>query len=439
MPRHRPSISRPATLALALFATGVGGGLHAQGLPIAPKITPNLPGTGDEGGAELPGLEMLVEGSILKGILIPQYDELRRLSSTLRAEKLVLVDRDTIDATRARIEFYHPDESLRGSIDLESARLTQQSILRSDQQVVLQAEDFEATGSGLVYEIRGSRGVLLGPALARFSTDRLTAMNFRPHALAAGSLMLVAAPLAAHPPGTLDATQLEGLNRLAVSAAPAAAEAAADAAANVEKAEADATQADQSLDAFLRRAAVELPAGEAPDLTSAVPDPELPPVRLPAEVRAEGGIFFDSESGILTFLRKVEFTHPQFTLRGADEVKVFVEKKKTQPPPAGPDGAQAEEELEFGDPTKIIATGALVVERKATGPDGRDVKASGRQMVYDLKNGELIIRGGQPWILSDSANGRVIDPDGYIRINVKTGDASFVGRSKAFVETDRPR
>lgn len=421
----------------SLLALGIGGNAHSQGLPIAPKITPSLPG--DEDGAELPGLEMLVEGSILKHILIPQYDAEHRLTSTLRARQLVLVDRNTIDASRARIEFYHPDESLRAAIDLEDARLTNQSILRTERNVVLAAEDFSATGTGLVYQIRGSRGILLGPATAQFQTDRFTAMNLRAPAIAASSLMLVAAPLPAEPSAALDADQIRGLDRLAVSNADDAEAAATQAAANLEKAEADSTQADVSLDTFLRRAAVELPEGETPDLTSEVPAPEKPPIKLPATVKADGGIYFDAEAGLLTFLKNVSFDHPQFSLQGADEVKVFVDKKKSTQAPAGQEKDKEEGDLEFGDPTKIIATGAVVVERKTSPTDPRSVKASGRQMVYDLTNGELIIRGGQPWVLSDSANGRILDPNGYIRINLKTGDASFVGRSQAFVETDKPR
>lgn len=439
MPHSRPLREIPAVVLHGLLALGISGPLLAQGLPIAPKLTPDLPGTGEDTANDLPGLEMLVEGSILRHILIPQYNAEHRLTSTLQAKQLVLVDRNTIDATDARIEFYHPDETLRASIDLEDASLTNQSILRTDRKVVLSSDDFEATGQGLVYLVRSNRGILLGPAVGRFQTDRFSAMNLRPKALAAGTLMLVSAPLQGEPQPALDAEQIQGLDRLAVSNADDAEAAATQATADLEKAEADSAQADVSLDSFLRRAAVELPEGKTPDLTSEVPAPEKPPIKLPATVEADGGIYFDAEAGLLTFLKNVRFDHPQFSLQGAEEVKVFVDKKEKPAAEAGEDEKPKDGDLEFGDPTKIIATGAVVVERKKSATDTRSVKASGRQMVYDLTNGELIIRGGQPWVLSDSANGRIIDPNGYIRINLKSGDASFVGRSQAFVETDRPR
>ena len=141
----------------------------------------------------------------------------------------------------------------------------------------------------------------------------------------------------------------------------------------------------------------------------------------------------------MIFLEGVEIDHPEFTLTGADEVKVFMEKDA-----APKDKAEAEEEgqkkddgmlgqAEFGDPTRIVATGAVLVERIDPG-DGRKVKASGRQMVLDLKTNELIIRGGEPWIISPEMNARMVDPNGYFMMNMETGDASAVGRIKALVE-----
>jgi hypothetical protein len=132
--------------------------------------------------------------------------------------------------------------------------------------------------------------------------------------------------------------------------------------------------------------------------------------------------------------------HPEFTLSGADEVKVFMEPKNVEPEKDSKTPAPAEDSdnpaAEFGDPRRVVATGQVVIERKATAPDAKALKASGRQMVMDLKTQEVIIRGGQPWILSDAASGRITDPDGYIMINIKTGDASFVGASQGVIDLE---
>jgi hypothetical protein len=275
-------------------------------------------------------------------------------------------------------------------------------------------------------------------------------MNPRPtrRFAATGVALMAASALSAQEDAILTEQELQGLDRLAVSQASIAEEAEARADGQIEQAEALGKGADESLRDFLKVAAVEMEDGKKPDLTKKVPDPEIEKqIKLPASIEARKGIFFDSETGILIFLEDVDIDHPDFTLTGADEVKVFMEKEQTPPPDPNPDGAgptppkpQNEKgdllgEAEFGDPTRIVATGAVVVEQKGE----KKAKASGRQMVMDLRTNELIIRGGEPWIISDTANGRVVDPNGYIMINLKSGDASFVGDSRGFIELDKDR
>lgn len=410
------------------FPAAVG----AQGL--------NLDGAGDEEDNDLPAMEMLVEGSILQKILLPQYDEQHHLSSVLRADKLVLVDDETIDAEAVRIEFYHPDRSLKAGIDLKTARLHDQRLLRSSDPVTLASDDFTATGTGIVYEIDRSRGFLHGPATARTLIDTRTSMNMpRPRHFGAAGLALVAAgALNAQEPETLSDQEMQGLDRLAGSQEHLADEATEAADVQIETTETLAGEADASLKDFLAKAAVEMKEGPTPDLTSKVPDPEVEKeFKLPASIQAKKGIFFDSESGVLVFLESVDIDHPEFTLTGADEVKVFMEQDESSPDDEDEKENGVLADAKFGDPARIVATGTVVVERKKLQPGDKAAKASGRQMVMDLNSNELIIRGGQPWIISDTANGRVVDPKGYIMINLESGDASFVGDAKGFIEIDK--
>jgi len=434
---------RPPLVVPLLAAALAGGPLAAQGLGFGAGRDQD-----ETDGSGLPGIEMLMEGSILQQVLIPQYDADKRLASTLEAGRLVLTDRQTIDAREVRISFFHPDRSPKARIELLQARLIDQKLLRSKQQVTLESGDLSASGTGLVYEIESARGFLLGPAEARAMIDTRTAMNtrrtFRP---LAGFALMAAAGLHAQPPGTLSESQAEGLDRLAVSQRPAAESAAREAKASLATTDEESAAAGRTLERFLERAAIELPAGDTPDLTAKVPAPEEATAKEPATIQAKDGIYFDSQAGLLVFLREVDIDHPEFTLRGADEVKVFLEREEEAEPDDQPDQPDEEEsaaddgellaEADFGDPSKIVATGTVVVERKALEPGDRKAKASGRQMVYDLSSDELIIRGGEPWIQSDTANGYVVDPNGYIRINLKTGDASFVGDSRGFIETSR--
>ena len=388
----------------------------------------------------LPGMEMLVDGSILEKVLVPRYNEEHRLVSTLRAEKLVLVHEKQIDATRARIEFYDKQETLSGGIDLETAILTNGNMLRSTDPVELRATDMIAHGSGLIFQLDKSRGLLMGPAAARMLISQEpieTSMNTRsPLLSAAGALMLASTTVQAEAdPNRLSAEEITGLDRLAVSSAAEIEEKKEGEAAEMEANETQVAQAGDSLAKFLKKAALELPAGDPADLTRQVPGPDLPPLKLPATVSAKDGIFFDSTKGVLILMKDVEFDHPQFSLQGADEVKVFF----TKPAPSKGDAQKTEGDLDiqFGEPSKVTAVGQLVLEKKVAKPGDKRAKASGRQMIYDVENDIFIIRGGRPWVISDTASGYVTDPNGYIRVNVKTGDASFVGDSKAFLDAEK--
>ncbi|MEM1084524.1 MAG: hypothetical protein AAGI48_10455 [Verrucomicrobiota bacterium] len=391
---------------------------------------------------DLAAMQLLREGSILKKVMIPQYDEQSRLSSLLRAAQLTMVHKGLINAETLQVEFFNPDRSPKASIDMETATLIDQKILRSNEAVAIISEDLHAKGTGLIYELEKSRGFLKGPAEARTKIDQRTSMNTNSiHRVAiAGAMLGATVTLQAEGVSKLDEQQIEGLNQLAVSKEADAQAAADEAAESLERAEKESKQAEATLDDFLRKAALKKVEGRMPDLTTKVPDPETLNIKLPATFSADEGIYFDSEAGLLVFLKNVVAKHPEFTMVGADEVKVFFAEKEEEagkPAEKEEDADKLMGDAEFGDPSKIIATGTIVIEKIKTDADDKMAKASGRQVVFDFETNELIIRGGEPWVISDTASGRVVDPNGYIRVNVETGDASFVGTAKGLIEADR--
>lgn len=435
-----PSIRlRPWLAALSLgLATSVG----------AQMINPLNGSEEEEEDEGLPAMKMLIEGSILQGVTMPQYDESKLLTSVMRAAKLTMINEDLINAESLRIEFYNPDRSPKGRIDLETASVEDQKILRSTDPVSLVSDELNLTGTGLVYELEKSRGFLHGPANATTRIDTRTSMKSNPkqRSVIAGAMIAAAASAPAEGLDKLDDQQLKGLDHLAASKKTEAEAAAKEAEASIEKSTEQSDKADETLGKFLRDAAINVPNGAIPDLKTKVPDPEEQSTKQTASFSAEDGIYFDSEAGLLVFLKNVKATHPEFTLTGADEVKVFLDKQpKKEGENKGPEKVDEEEAgkllggAKFGDPSKIIATGTIVVEKIKTKPGDKSAKASGRQIVYDFKTNEVILRGGQPWIISDTASGRVVDPNGYIRINVETGDASFVGNAEGFIDAGKPK
>ena len=387
----------------------------------------------------LPAMKMLLDGSILQGVTMPQYDESRRLTSVLRADRLTLIHKGLIDAETLRIDFFNPDRSPKGRIDLATAQLEDQKIIRSSDSVSLVSDELNLKGTGLVYEISQSRGFLHGPAQATTFIDTRTSMKStsKQRSIIAGAMIAATASAPAEGLEKLDDQQLKGLDHLAASKQTEAAAAAEESEKSIENSDTQSKEADETLGEFLRDAAIDVPSGQIPDLKSKVPDPEGVTIKQPATITADDGIYFDSEAGLLVFLKNVKATHPEFTLTGADEVKVFLDKK--EPKKGETEGLEKVDEKEadellggakFGDPSKVVATGTLVIEKIKTKPGDKSAKASGRQLVYNIKTNEVILRGGQPWIISDSVSGRVVDPDGYIRMNVETGNGETVGKTE---------
>ena len=107
-------------------------------------------------------------------------------------------------------------------------------------------------------------------------------------------------------------------------------------------------------------------------------------------------MYFDAEEGVLVYLGNVRVADPRFALSGADQLKIFFEKKagdeKDTNAKAKP-GATAN----FGEVERLVAEGAVVIDQKSV--NGEDpVKASGRVLTYNVGSGEIIIHGGFPWV-----------------------------------------
>jgi lipopolysaccharide export system protein LptA len=168
-----------------------------------------------------------------------------------------------------------------------------------------------------------------------------------------------------------------------------------------------------------------------------VPRPDIQPDPAKTRITSDDGAFFDSKNGLLIFLKNVVVRDPRFQLSGADEVKVFFEPKEAAKPAAKPADAPTAKpvpvpakkddnpmgDASFGKPSRMVATGTVVVDYKSNDPAEPPLKASARTLVYDLVKKEIILRGGSPWVLRDGQLSSVPGNDAYIVIQK---DGSFV-------------
>ncbi len=118
---------------------------------------------------------MLPDGSKLKGVMLPRYDENQRLTSVLKSKTMTLVSADQIAGEIVSVELFNPDQSPKARIDLISATFYQEKgFIRASEPVEIKSDQMTANGSGLYYSFAGGKGFLLGPVT---TTLKLTPRN----------------------------------------------------------------------------------------------------------------------------------------------------------------------------------------------------------------------------------------------------------------------
>ena len=179
-------------------------------------------------------------------------------------------------------------------------------------------------------------------------------------------------------------------------------------------------------------------------------------------MECDGGIYFDTDTGILAYLKNIRLTEPRFKMSCSDELKVFLDKKTDKKPNKKTDSKTGKtEKLEkkaplvkthkkepkktnedelansFGDLKRIVAIGKVRVVRKDE--KGQTYIATAETASYNAKTGDMILRGNKPriqvgphqFIQSES-------PGKYIKIE-KTGKFIIEGKATTVIETAQPK
>ena len=125
--------------------------------------------TDDATRAKIPAIALLPNGSQLKGVMLPRYNEKRQQVGVLKAELMTLINAGQVDATQVTIEFFNPDQTPRGRIDLVKATFYQQKgLVVTTDPVEIKSDRMTASGSALHYSITSGKGILSGPGTTTF-------------------------------------------------------------------------------------------------------------------------------------------------------------------------------------------------------------------------------------------------------------------------------
>jgi lipopolysaccharide export system protein LptA len=375
-------------------------------------------------------ISLLPDGSVLKGVLLPRYDEERNLVGDLKAETMTLIDSKRVQGENVLIRFYNPDRSLRGKVHLDNALFDQEkSRLSANEPVRITTDRLVARGSGLVYAFQGGEGFLRGPVTTWISAPpTATSMNANPlHTAALFALCLAQAPLIAAPPAFVTEEEIAALKAEAASVKPEADKITASAEANLTESVAKGDEASTAALAFIKTSEIKAIAAEATEKEPEAKPLEVKPGPDDTLITCEGGMYFDADEGVLVYLKNVKVTDPRFNLVAGGQLKVFFDKKpeKKKPGDTEKKGETQAGPANFGDVKKLVAEGAVVIDQKGVG--GKDpVKASGSILTYDVPEGEIIIHGGYPWVKQGTYYARAMEPNLTLRL-LNSGSFSTQG------------
>ena len=388
-------------------------------------------------------VSLLPDGSVLKGVLLPRYDAERNLVGDLKAETMTLIDSERVQGENVLIRFFNPDRSLRGKIALKNALFDQvKSRLSAKEPVKITTDRLVANGTGLVYAFQNGEGFLRGPANTWISAPPTTAMNTNPLANAALiALCLAPSPLIAVPPAYVSDDELAAITAQAVSVGSVTEKLNASAQTALTEDIRNGDKASAAALTFINTSDLKAGTTAEPEERAEAKPLEIKPGPDDTLITCDGGMYFDADEGVLVYLKNVTVKDPRFDLKGADQLKVFFEKKpedkkpedKTpdskQPDGKQPDGKKPKKAsgamANFGDVSKLIAEGAVVLNQKSV--DGKaPVQASGRVLTYDIPTGEIIIHGGYPWVKQDTYFARAKQPDLTLRL-LNSGSFSTQG------------
>lgn len=113
---------------------------------------------------KLPAVGLLPDGSQLRGVVLPRYDEHRNLVGVLKAEAMTLVNDEQVAGKKIVIEFFNLDHSSRGRAELQNATLYQmKSLLEAKEPIVIGENRIVTCGTGLIYAFDKGEGFIFGP------------------------------------------------------------------------------------------------------------------------------------------------------------------------------------------------------------------------------------------------------------------------------------
>ena len=402
-----------------------------------------------------PVSSLLPDGSQLHGVVIPRHNERYQLVNSLMADVVTLVNDEIIAGEHVTIDFYDNLGSRNARIKLQRATFSQAAgMLHASETVTLDADRCKARGTGLHYAIQSGRGFLTGPAITWMHqpATKTTMKSKTPSIIGAAGVALIAQTSATTEAQTRTAPQ-DGPVKINTVAKNPISEAHAEAQEQLEKAIESSSTTDAEVRDFIENTPLDYKNITGKEATTPPAEAlKFEPGPDHTVVNCDGGMYFDSDKGLLVYLKNVRVKDPQYTLTGADVLRIYMapktktkpqkksgEKKETAKPGKQPEqsGSSAQTDGEaaqrkapvpaiggnFESVEKIVASGAVRILQKTVEKGKQPVEASGALFTYHPKTGDILLSGGYPWVKQGDFFARAKEPNLTLRMKK---DGSFV-------------
>lgn len=375
-------------------------------------------------------LERMEPGSVIKDLLIPRYDENKKASLILRADRMVVESLKQMTAEKLSLHLISSknNRALNASLfSMESCSYDASSgLLRSDSAVDAVSANFLLHSQGLITRIEPDQTehrVFLLPPVQGFlnpNSDEITTMNRTRQSLLLASILTAQA--AAQQPAAAPAAPSDGFFAVTPRS----------------------QQIDAELQEFAKKNGIQIAPVVLPEQSPAVLKPVDPAAAIPQFQPAadaigfacQGGVFYDSKTASLTMRKNITVRNPSYAMTVQGEVKVLFEPEPTEEKKKPATSEQKESPKEKKEPKKdeaksptnslgkvkqMLGTGGVAFE--ATDKDGVKNFASGDDVFYEVSKDEILLKG-RKLIFQQGVQQRFESaaPDPWLRFNLKTKD-----------------
>ena len=108
--------------------------------------------------------------TVLRQVRLPRYDENFKPLSLLHAERMEIIEGDTVEASDVSLELYDENGDIKARTKVKRATYKDKdALLKAEEAIYISGKGFQASGVGMVYDINTGQGYIIGPASSLFT------------------------------------------------------------------------------------------------------------------------------------------------------------------------------------------------------------------------------------------------------------------------------